>query len=252
MHPEVVQKLLELNQEFYQTFGKAFAATRQRIQPGVLRVLESLPKTGDWLDLGCGSGSVAAAWAATPGRQGKYVGLDASTALLEEAEKVVSGVSSEGIDIRFLKADLAARNLPAILGSLKFDVVVAFAVLHHLPGYSIRRQALENVHKLLKPGGQFIHSVWQFQHSPRLMSRRLPWKTIQLTPEQVESGDTLIDWRYTFPSQLEQVGLRYVHLFNREELHTLAESSGFTIEKTFESDGEGGRLGLYQVWQLKK
>jgi len=45
------------------------------------------------------------------------------------------------------------------------------------------------------------------------------------------------------------VGLRYVHLFTREELADLASQTGFSIESEFESDGEGGRLGLYQAWR---
>ncbi|HWR65068.1 MAG TPA: hypothetical protein VN364_03015, partial [Bellilinea sp.] len=62
-------------------------------------------------------------------------------------------------------------------------------------------------------------------------------------------GDTLLDWRYALPGQPEQVGLRYVHLFSREELAELAAQAGFAVESEFESDGEGGRLGLYQAWR---
>jgi len=58
-----------------------------------------------------------------------------------------------------------------------------------------------------------------------------------------------LDWRHALPGQAEQSGLRYVHLFSRLELAELAASSGFIIEQEFESDGEGGKLGLYQVWR---
>jgi len=40
-----------------------------------------------------------------------------------------------------------------------------------------------------------------------------------------------------------------VHLFSREELGGLAQRAGFEIVDEFESDGQGERLGLYQVWQ---
>ena len=43
-------------------------------------------------------------------------------------------------------------------------------------------------------------------------------------------------------------GLRYVHLFDEAELGCLAAEAGLVIADTYLSDGEGGRLGLYQVW----
>ena len=58
MKEEIIKKLLAINQEFYQSFGEAFAETRRRIQPGVKRVLAELIHDGDWLDLGCGSGAL--------------------------------------------------------------------------------------------------------------------------------------------------------------------------------------------------
>jgi tRNA (uracil-5-)-methyltransferase TRM9 len=108
---------------------------------------------------------------------------------------------------------------------------------------------LRQVHGLLEPGGRFIHSEWQFQHSARLMARRLPWGTAGLRDEDLEEGDTLLDWRHALAEQAGQTGLRYVHLFSRAELADLAVQSGFAIEQEFESDGEGSRLGLYQVWR---
>jgi len=65
----------------------------------------------------------------------------------------------------------------------------------------------------------------------------------------VEEGDTLLDWRHHCDDQDKEPGLRYVHLFSREELSGLAQGAGFRIVDEFESDGQGERLGLYQVWQ---
>ncbi len=249
MQPEVIQTLLELNGQFYQTFGAAFAATRQRIQNGVSRILASQPTRGDWLDLGCGSGGVAAAWAAVPGRSGRYTGLDFSPVLLAEAQKTVRDLRREGVQIDFQQANLCDPCWAEPLQDKRFERVVAFAVLHHIPGRAVRERLLAQVHALLNPGGCFIHSVWQFQHSQRLMERRQPWEKIGLSAEMLEEGDTLLDWRYALPGQAEETGLRYVHLYDREELQSLAAASGFEIMETFESDGAGGRLGLYQVWK---
>ncbi len=80
------------------------------------------------------------------------------------------------------------------------------------------------------------------------MARRMPWEFVGLSNADVEPGDTLMDWRYALPDQAERVGYRYVHLFTRAELADLAEKAGFEIVDEYESDGEGGRLGVYQRW----
>jgi hypothetical protein len=40
-----------------------------------------------------------------------------------------------------------------------------------------------------------------------------------------------------------------VHQFDENELGDLAVVAGFSVVETTYSDGEGGRLGLYQVWE---
>jgi SAM-dependent methyltransferase len=241
---------LDLNRQFYQSFGPAFAATRRRIQPGVRRVLATVTPGSRWLDLGCGSGALAAEWARTID-SGLYLGQDFSESLLEEARRTAAKAHlQDSLQVRFERADLADLGwVQAVAGQAPFDGVLAFAVLHHLPGWALRERVLKQVRSLLAAGGRFIHSEWQFQNSPRLLARVLPWEQVDLENWQVEPGDTLLDWRYTLPGQPEQTGLRYVHLFTQAELKELAEAAGFSVEDEFESDGEGGRLGLYQVWR---
>lgn len=246
MNAETAQKLVDLNRRFYQDFGAAFAATRRRLQPGALRVLHSLPPAGDWLDLGCGSGEVARALARM-GFCGQYLGLDFSPALLEEATR--GWIAQPGrFAPRYQVADLTSPTWAGDLPQGTFDVILCLAVLHHLPEADARLGFARQARALLKPGGQFIHSEWQFQHSPKLMARRQPWQAVGLRDEDVDDGDTLLDWRFALPGQPERTGLRYVHLFTPEELDALAQASGFTLTESFESDGQGGRLALYQRW----
>jgi tRNA (uracil-5-)-methyltransferase TRM9 len=248
MDSAAVSFLLALNRQFYQTFGESFADTRRRIQPGVRRVLERLPFEGRFLDLGCGSGALALEWA-RQARRGEYLGLDYSPQLLEIARRECEDQSAAGLAINFRMADLSDPAWCAGLEATAFNGVLAFAVLHHLPGQELRQDVLRSVRELLAPGGWFIHSEWQFQHSVRLLSRRVPWEKVGLRAEELDEGDTLLDWRHALPGRDGQVGLRYVHLFNRSELASLAEDTGFEIFEEFESDGTGGRLGLYQFWR---
>jgi tRNA (uracil-5-)-methyltransferase TRM9 len=252
MDDKTINTLIEINRRFYDEFGQSFADTRRRIQPGVRRILADIQDGQNWLDLGCGSGALALEWARVV-RQGSYTGLDFSPALLAEAHTALhEALIPAGLNICFFPADLSnpdwAEKLQQECGLLSYDGILAFAVLHHLPSHALRQQVLRQARVLLKPGGRFIHSEWQFQNSPRLMERRVDWATVGLSVDMLEEGDTLLDWRHALPGQPTRTGLRYVHLFSTNELVQLAEESGFKIINEFESDGEGGKLGRYQVW----
>jgi len=67
-----------------------------------------------------------------------------------------------------------------------------------------------------------------------------------LNDDDVDVGDYLLDWR-----QGGQ-GFRYVHHFSEAELQTLANETGFSVWHSFYSDGQGGKLGLYQVWEAMR
>jgi SAM-dependent methyltransferase len=249
MRPDTIQTILDINRQFYQIFGGAFAATRRRIQPGIRRILAELPLQGDWLDLGCGSGALALEWIRS-GRRGSYTGLDFSAALLEQARLGLSQADiPPGLAIQFQQADLLAEDWPQKLAQKTYSGILCFAVLHHLPGRNSHIHFLQQVRALLQPGNPFIHSNWQFQHSPKLSARVQPWDSMGVDPSDLESGDTLLDWRYSLPGQAEKTGLRYVHVFSKGELGLLAAESGFKVLESFESDGQGGHLGLYQLWE---
>ncbi len=240
MRAPAASTLLALNREFYARFGAAFAEKRGRLQPGVARLLVRVPPEARVLDVGCGHGQVLRCLRAQ-GFRGRYVGLDFSPDLLEHA-RAAAADPPPGADFRILHRDLAE---PAWAEGLRapFDFVMAFAVLHHLPGEALRRRIVATIRGLLRPGGWFLHSHWQFLNSARLRARIQPWESAGLQPQDVDPGDYLLDWRHGGR------GLRYVHHFSQPELDALAAATGFRVHETFFSDGEGGRLGLYQVWE---
>lgn len=240
VNPSTAARLSEINKLFYQTFALPFSATRSRIQPGVRRILERIGSQARLLDLGCGNGELARELD-NRDHQGPYVGLDSSAALLEQAREALAGVA--GFPFYFLEADISRPGWDAHLPLFPFDWILAFAVLHHLPGERLRRQVLLKVHELLAPGGRFVHSEWQFLKSPRLRDRIQPWEKAGLSAAEVDPGDYLLDWRHG------GTGLRYVHHFTAEELEEMARETGFRILETFHSDGEGGNLGIYQIWE---
>jgi SAM-dependent methyltransferase len=257
MNSQTVQALIQINQVFYDAYGAPFAATRQRIQPGIRQLMRDISMRGDWLDLGCGNGSVLTAWAETAST-GSYTGLDFSQVLLKEAELRAIEIKKAGKEVWLQCANISDGEWGSVLSTLskkadgfpeKFDGVMSFATIHHIPGFYNRLVFFQQAHQWLKPEGIVLLSCWQFQNSPKLVSRIQPWSMAAIDPDQLEPGDTLLDWRAIAPGQNQKAGLRYVHLLSREELAKLAEESGFEVIQTFESDGEGGRLGLYQVWK---
>jgi tRNA (uracil-5-)-methyltransferase TRM9 len=237
VNPTTISRLLDLNRQFYQTFALPFSSTRMRLQPGVRRILEGVSPLVNILDLGCGNGELARQLAERQ-HVGAYLGLDFSPALLAQ---VGQGLPS---NIQFLQADLSGDEWDIPLARKKYDLIIAFAVLHHLPGEELQLQVLRKVRALLSPSGRFIHSEWQFLHSPRLKNRIQPWERVGLSAADVDPGDYLLDWRQG------GAGLRYVHHFSAAELKQLAAQAGFEIIDSFLSDGENSRLGLYQVWQI--
>ena len=235
MQKEIAFQLIEVNRQFYQTFGAAFSATRGRIQPGVRRVMGGLLLETRLLDLGCGNGEFARALAAA-GFRGEYTGLDFSLPLLREADS-----QPDGLRATFRQVDLTADDWHLTTG--RFPLITCFATLHHIPGAELRLKLLNQARAALSPGGRLILSVWQFLHSERLKARILPWEQVHLSA--VDEGAFLLDWRSG------GLGLRYAHHFSAAELSQLAAQSGFRVADSFFSDGAEGNLGLYQTWEAQ-
>lgn len=246
MKEETVRDLLAVNHNFYETFGTSFAATRRRIQPGVRRFLNEFAADGDWLDLGCGSGALGVEWSLS-GFSGSYHGTDFSESLLTEARQLTAETRNPSFKISYSLADLLDENWDAAFPSSRFHGVSAFAVLHHIPGAHHRKRILEQAAKLLRQDGLFCCSVWQFQNSPKLMNRVIPWERVGIDEAALETGDLLLDWRAEQTGDRSRLGLRYVHLFSEAELIDLALSVGFKVQETFYSDGKSGNLALYLV-----
>jgi len=238
MDSATAARLIELNKDFYTRFGDSFSATRHRIQPGVRRVLQMLTGDESILDLGCGNGELARELAKR-GHRGSYLGLDFSLPLLREAESQPEGFSVRFMEVDLTKLSVTSNRLPV---TDYWSLITAFAVLHHIPSTELRLNILKTIHKLLKPDGKFIHSNWQFLNSEKLKTRIQPWDAAGISGSDVDAGDYLLDWRDG------GVGLRYVHHFTEVELDELAKDSGFYISDMFYSDGNEGRMGLYQVW----
>ena len=235
MKKETIEKIIEVNRQFYQSFGEAFSATRGRIQPGVRKILEGIGRNRTILDLGCGNGEFARQLA-DAGHTAPYLGVDFSLPLLNDAMRV-----PEDFPAKFLKLDITSEDWSKISGI--YPLITCFATLHHIPGEETRLRILRNIHQRLSPSGQFIFSNWQFLNSERLVKRIQSWDMVNINESDVDKDDYLLDWRSG------GTGFRYAHHYSEDELAYLAKKSDFKIVNSYYSDGATGNLGLYQVWE---
>lgn len=238
MNPATTARLLAINREFYNRFADSFSSTRQRLQPGVKKLLDSIRDDDSVLDLGCGNGHFLRELSKR-GHKQPLLGVDFSLPLLRNAEPA-PGVVFREVDLTQLSMHSEELSVAG-----RWSVITMFAALHHIPSNEFRLDILGTVRKLLKPDGKFILSNWRFLNSEKLKARIQPWDRVGLSNSDVDEGDHLLDWR----SGGE--GLRYAHHFSVEELLGLAEQVGMSVSASYLSDGNEGNLSLYQIWESK-
>ena len=238
MDQSTVERLLRVNRQFYDRFGEAFAATRGRRQPGLQRLLPYLPTAGRLLDVGCGNGRLARLLD-DDGRALDYLGVDSSPRLLEIARQGTAALSSVGASFQYI--DITIPGWSSALPAASFHAVLLLGVLHHLPGFALRRDVLAALRPLLADGAVVAVSTWQFLNEARLRGKIVPWGEAGLHLPEVDPGDYLLDWRRGGR------GLRYCHLVDESELAALARATGFFLADLYFADGRTGKLNLFGV-----
>ncbi len=228
MKTEIANLLVELNRQFYQSCAESFSKTRQRIQPGVMRIInQTLSKDNHLsiLDLGCGNGELARVLSSMD-YPINYTGMDFSIPLMECGSAIPE---TSTFHTSFQEVDLIGEYWQSRLTEKTYDRIFCFAVLHHIPGTENRKRFFSQVYNLLNPGSLFVFSAWQFLRSPRLVKRIQPWELINLSTDQVEENDYLLDWRAECQSQ----PLRYVHHCTVDELEDLRLGDRLSADGAF-------------------
>ena len=146
MAADTEQRYVTANGRFLPTsiYDRSIAITMREgaWRPRLVReVLEGEP--ADVLDLGCGSGTLAIAIAAAPGRH-RVTGIDGDPEILGIAR---AKPSAEDVEL----VEGMADKLP--FDDASFDRVVTSLLLHHLEP-PVKRKALEEAHRVLRPGGR--------------------------------------------------------------------------------------------------
>ena len=250
MTPETAAALQGINRAFYEGRAAEFSATRERPWSAWERVTGLLEQVGGEgplavLDLGCGNGRLGRFLVDRWGDRVRYLGLDASEPMLEIAREMGGG--------RLLCRDLLAQGPLDDLPGGPFDLVTAFGLLHHLPGFAGRAALLRDAARHLAPGGFLAASFWQFGEVERFRRRLVPWEAYnELAAEPIdcsdlEEGDVLLAWGPRLAALGRLPPVRYCHYAPPEEADRLLADLPLEPVASFRSDGKAGDLNLYRV-----
>lgn len=130
----------------------------------LLKMLRQLDLKGQEtvLDIGCGRGLLLCK-AAQRLPNGQAVGIDLWSTVDQSgnaAAKTEQNAQAEGVSARVQVATGDARQLP--FADQSFDAVVSSLCLHNIKSRAEREQALQEVIRVLKPGGKFALADIQY------------------------------------------------------------------------------------------
>jgi len=132
-------------------------------------------------------------------------GIDSSLEMLRLAQKYAGKY-----DFKAYLTLADASYLPFLDES--FDWAISVATYHHLKDKTARLNALRELNRILKPGGEAFITVWN-HWQPRF------WFSRQ---------DTMVPWRIK-----DEVVQRYYHLFSYGELEKLVRQADLLVVKSF-------------------
>jgi ubiquinone/menaquinone biosynthesis C-methylase UbiE len=239
MENETINKIKNEVAEFYESEGTAFGHTRHHVWELMLDFMDRLQADDVLVDVGAGNARLLDV---VP--QGvEYVGVEPSASLREFAERrLEQHKGAKIIDGGFPKLGLQDRIA---------DAVTCIAVLHHVPSHKERLESIKELHRILKPGGIMILSVWNLR-----AKRFLSWNMIKHAWFRIpgfnggDRGDLYYIWKAGKTPKN-----RYVHAFTLTEFVSLFNEKDWEIEKlgAYDSKGWANRfLGRNLVAVVKK
>lgn len=187
--------------QVYDKIAPHFSSTRYSQWDGVQHYLDALPANALVLDMGCGNGKYLSHARAT-GRL-CLLGCDRCEELLAICREHGQEVSL--VDGLFLPFRSAC-----------FDAVISIAVVHHLSTNALRRRFLQQLVRVLRPGGSALITVWAMEKDTSGKKTK--------SNRGYDKSDVLVGWQ--LQKQFSEKGEeeryeRYYHMFHRGELEWL-------------------------------
>lgn len=215
MDKRKASQIIKEVKEQYNTIAKDWDASRFRPTEHKAKIVKNVKTGENVLDLGSGNSLILENVLA---QNAHYFGFDISKELIKVAkDKYRTYVKNKQAEF---KSGDATKKLP--YDDSFFDVVLSFAVLHHVPTHELRLKFLQAIYRVLKVGGWAAINVWNLKNE---WSDKRFKITEQLSSpsSELESGDVRVSWKATGDKILG----RYLHVFEPKELEDLARAAGF-------------------------
>lgn len=160
---KTAKEILSSVKKTYDTISEDFSRTRKNAWPEFKIFKKHLKKGQTLADIGCGNGRF---FKSIPkSLKIKYIGIDNSKKLIEEAKK--------SIKAKFILGDL----LKIPLKTSSTDITSCIAVLHHIPSDKLRKKAVKELSRITKKNGKLFLTVWNLLDKNKSKNRNLiiPW-----------------------------------------------------------------------------
>lgn len=167
----------------YNNISSDFNVSRVRIWPCVSDFLNSFSPQSEILDNGCGNGKNMLYRTDL-----KFKGIDLSDKLVEISK-------SKGLDV----IEGSMTSLP--YNSNSFDGIITVASYHHLSTDEERASAINEMYRVLRPGGRALIVVWAMEQPED--------STFHFT-----KSDELVTWK----SKKGEIYYRYYHIYSSGDL----------------------------------
>jgi len=179
----------------YNKIAFAFSITRANKWDWITSFVTCLPKGCSILDIGCGNGRNMI-------HKGyNFKGIDAS-------DEFVKICKEKDLDV--VLADMC--SIP--YKSESFEHAISIASFHHLSTVPRRILALREVHRILKPNGRVLMSIWS-KEQPKESKRQFE-----------NYGDVFVPWK-----NRDETYNRYYYIFRLDEIKDLFDKCNFKIIK---------------------
>jgi tRNA (uracil-5-)-methyltransferase TRM9 len=246
--PETEKKIIQLNKEFYDKIGRYWNNDAKYYWNGWEKLIEDITiiseqnKIVTVLELGCGNGRFVNFLSERfPDVDFVYTGIDISNFASVEL------LSNPKMQTEFKYFDLLQEPWPP----KKYDIVVAFGLIHHIPGINLLNKFFENFTGSIKKNGIGIFTTWQYMRLERLKKRIVVGEKLDkilldlgIKKSEFRENDNILDW----VSKAE--GLRFSHFFDESEVQILLEKNKLKPAKVYLDDDRDKNRNQYFVVKL--
>jgi len=220
------KELLETSKKNYNKIATDFNETRKKnLWPPLLEIIDKNIESGDKiLDVGCGSGRL---FRILQDKNIKYLGVDNSKSMIDVSKKEFSDFAG-----CFIEGDLLNLGL---INDVDFDYVMCIAVLHHIPSFELRLQALQQMKNKVRYSkdkkGKIILTVWNMWSRKKFLKLIFKFYILKLlNKNNLERGDILFNWKNPQKNILSK---RYYHAFTKRELKKIINKASLEIDYYF-------------------